>query len=49
MATYGANPTGAILIGGTGVYDAVAIGAGNQFTSLTVTVCDPGTGRSLEW
>jgi hypothetical protein len=49
VASYSANPTTGSVSGGTGVYYDVALGTGSGFSSLTITICNQGTGRSLQW
>ena len=49
VSTYGTNPTSAEVSDGTGTYYDVAESPGSGFSSLTITVCDPGSANSLDW
>ena len=49
VSTYGANPAPAEVSDGTGTYYDVAVSPGSTFSSLTITVCDPGSANSLDW
>jgi len=49
VASYSGNPTAGAVTDGTGAYYDVAVAAGSTFSSLTVTICHVGTGKSLEW
>jgi hypothetical protein len=49
VSTYRGNPTGLAVTGATGSYDDVAVGAGSNFSSLVVTICNVGTANDLAW
>ena len=49
VASYSGNPTAQAVTDSTGAFYDVRIAPGSEFTSVSITVCDPGTGRSLEW
>src|SRR5208283_3158952 len=49
VASYSSNPTPGAVSGGTGTYYDVALNPASTFASVTVTVCDLGSGRSITW
>jgi len=49
VATYGVNPTSTTVSDGTGTYYDVKVASGSAFTSLTITVCNPGLANTLDW
>jgi hypothetical protein len=49
VATYASNPSGVAISDGTGAYYDAQVASGSNFTSLTVTICNPGSGNSLSW
>jgi len=49
VAAYSGNPTTGAVFDGSGAYYDVAVGTGSSFSSLIITVCNPGTGESLDW
>jgi hypothetical protein len=50
VAGYGGNPAAVSVSGGTGVFYDVAVGRGSAWSSLSITVCNLGTGgNSLSW
>ncbi|TAN20716.1 MAG: hypothetical protein EPN30_09950, partial [Actinomycetota bacterium] len=50
IADYGnGNPTSQALSAATGQYIDIQLASGSTFTSVDVTLCNVGTGRSLSW
>jgi streptogramin lyase len=49
VATYGPNPSGVTLANATGAYYDVALGTGSNFSVVTITVCNPGSGTSFDF
>jgi len=49
VAAYSGNPTTGAVADGTGSFYDVQVAQGSSLTSLTVTICDPGSGQSLDW
>jgi hypothetical protein len=49
VATYGSNPSGVAVSDGTGTYYDVRVASGSAFSTLAITVCNPGLANSLDW
>ncbi len=49
VSTYSSNPSGVAISDGTGAFYDASVAGGSAFTSVTVTVCNPGSGNSLQW
>ena len=49
VSNYSGNPTSGSLPGATGAYYDVQIAPGSTFSSLSVSICNPGPGQSLDW
>ncbi len=49
VSTYASNPSGTAISDGTGAYYDASVATGSSFTSLTITICNPGAGNSLQW
>ena len=49
VANYAGNPSGVAIPNGTGAFYDVEVGTGSNFSTVTITICDPGMGTALQW